>query len=60
MGTAEVRRAGTVYRVALDGEVVCRLRERAARETLAKGSTVTWADILRRAASMAAAEGGSK
>lgn len=43
------------YRITLDRAVVCALRCRAARETLAAGKSVTWVDCLRRAAASAAA-----
>lgn len=42
------------YRVYLDRAVVAALRVRAARESLASAKAVSWADILRRAATEAA------
>lgn len=50
----------TDFRVWLNWNTVCALRERAAREAKETGGRVTWADLLRRAADRAAAEGGAK
>jgi hypothetical protein len=44
------------YRVVLDRLTVCKLRQRAARETLTKGGSVTWQEILRQASDQAAKE----
>lgn len=44
------------YSIVLDRSVVCALRVRAAKETLAAGRSVTWVDVLRRAAAGAAEE----
>jgi hypothetical protein len=47
------------YRITLDPAVVRNLRVMAANETLAAGRSVTWLDVIRRAAA-AATEGVAK
>lgn len=47
------------YRVLLDRHTVYKLRERAARESMAAGANVTWQALLRQAAERAA-EGSGK
>lgn len=55
-------RAGPVgvYKVRLEQQTVFRLREVAARRSVAAGQKVEWYELLRQAAEKLAAEGGVK
>jgi hypothetical protein len=45
------------FRVFLPFSTVCRLRERAARESMAAKKNITWQELMRAAADKAAQEG---